>query len=160
MVDKLITVDYSDNKVRSFSMYDLLMKPLEDYLTEGDGINALPVYEEEHYPEVRMVDGMTVNFIKIISTAFGRSKFATAYRIVERINNDNPSKFIYRFRSRHPLYVNGSSRYQNICLVSGMVHLGIPILPYFDGENVIEDSDFDDVEKYLDRLRAENKDLI
>lgn len=146
------------NKVRSFSMYDVLRKPLTDFLQEGDGVNALPVFEEEYYPEADMVDSSLVNLVKFISTSFGRSKIPQAYKIVERIHIDNARKETLRFRSRHPLYIDGSPRYQNICLVSGMVYLGIPILPYFDGMNVLAVDE--DPDEYLELLRAENSDLF
>lgn len=147
-----------DNKVRYFSMYDILKRPLTDFLTEGDGIHALPVYEEEYYPESDMIDGTLINIVKFIATAFGRSRLPQAFKIVERIQREDSTKCPLRFRSQHPLFVDGSTRYQNVCLVSGMVHLGIPILPYFDGEKVLDlegDSD-----KYLELLRAENSNLF
>lgn len=149
-----------DNKVRSFSMYALLERPLMEFLEEGDGLHALPVFEEEYFPDAELIDASLVNLVKFVSTAFGRSKLAQAYKIVDRIHTDQPKmkKRTFRFRSRHPLFTDGSSKYQNICLVSGMVHLGIPILPYFDGEKVLEcDSDTD---RCLDLLRSDNKDLI
>ena len=146
------------NKVRSFSMYEVLEKPLLDYVDTGDGINALPVFEEEYYPDSQLIDISLINLIKFISTAFGRNKIPQAFKIVERIHRDNSRKKTFRFRSRHPLFVGGSPRYQNICLVSGMVYLGIPILPYFDGINILEDSE--DEDDYLALLRDENPDLI
>lgn len=147
-----------DNKGRSFSMYQVLEKPLLDFMHEGDGINALPVYEEEYHPDAVLVDSTLNNLVRFMSTAFGRSCLPQAYRIVERIHSDNSRKKSLRFRSRHPLYSDGSTKYQNVCLVSGMVHMGIPILPYFDGERILDASD--DVEEYLDKMREENRDLI
>lgn len=146
------------NKVRSFSMYEVLEKPLIDYLKEGDGIHALPVFEEEYFPQADTIDMSMINLIKFISTAFGRSSLAQGFKIVEMIQRDQPRKTTHRFRSKHPLYTDGSPRYQNVCLVSGMVHLGIPILPYFDGEHVLDDGNNDD--EYLTLLRPENRDLI
>lgn len=147
-----------DNKVRSFSMYEVLEKPLLDFLREGDGIHALPVFEEEYYPDSETIDTSLINLIKFISTAFGRCKLPQGFKIVERIHSDNARKRTFRFRSRHPLFVDGSPKYQNVCLVSGMVHLGIPILPYFDGTNVLEGNENPD--EYLALLRSENADLI
>lgn len=147
------------NKVRSFSMYEVLEKPLLDYLNEGDGYNALPVFEEQFFPDAQLVDTSMINLVKFISTAFGRSRLPQAFKIVDRIQSDNARKKTYRFRSRHPLFTEGKPRYQNICLVSGMVLLGIPILPYFDGQVVLEAED-EDVSEYLSLLRSENKGLI
>lgn len=147
-----------DNKVRSFSMYEVLEKPLMDFLMAGDGVNALPVFEEEYYPEAQLIDSSLINLIKFISTTFGRSRIPAGFKIVERIHSDNSKKKTFRFRSRHPLFVDGSPRYQNVCLVSGMVYLGIPILPYFDGQNVLEVNE--DPDEYLAMLRSENSDLI
>lgn len=139
-------------------MYEVLEKPLIDFLREGDGINALPVFEEEYYPDSDMVDTSLINLIKFTGTAFGRCRLPQAFKIVERIQEDNSKKKTFRFRSRHPLFVDGTPKYQNICLVSGMVYLGIPILPYFDGVNVLEINENPD--HYLELLRAENADLI
>ncbi|PAE87785.1 hypothetical protein [Shouchella clausii] len=147
-----------DNKVRSFSMYEVLEKPLMDFLQGGDGVNALPVFEEEFYPESNMIDTSLINLIKFISTSFGRSRLPAGFKIVERIHSDCAKKKTFRFRSRHPLFVDGSPRYQNVCLVSGMVYLGIPILPYFDGQNVLEINE--DPDEYLAMLRTENMDLF
>lgn len=146
------------NKVRSFSMYSVLERPLLDFLSEGDGVNALPVFEEEFFPASEMVDTSTINLVKFIATAFGRSKIPQAFKIVERIHRDNSRKKTFRFRSRHPLFTDGSPRYQNVCLVSGMVHLGIPILPYFDGQSILESEE--DADEYLTLMRAENPDLF
>ncbi|WP_139368367.1 hypothetical protein [Evansella clarkii] len=129
-----------------------------EFLEGGDGVNALPVFEEEYYPDSHMIDSSLINLIKFISTSFGRSRIPAAYKIVERIHIDCSKKKTFRFRSRHPLFVDGSPKYQNICLVSGMVHLGIPILPYFDGQNVLEVNE--DPNDYLAILRGENSDLF
>jgi len=146
------------NKVRSFSMYEVLEKPLLDFIREGDGINALPVFEEEYYPNINMVDTTLINLIKFISTSFGRSRLPQAFKIIERIQHESPKKTLLRFRTRHPLFIDGSSRYQNVCLVSGMIYLGIPILPYFDGMNILEPDESPN--KYLSLLRPENMDLF
>lgn len=145
------------NSVRSFSMYEVLERPLKDYISEGDGIHALPVFVEDSYPNSEVVDITLVNLIKLISTGFGRKCVPQAYRIIERIHSENSRKKTFRFRSRHPLYVDGNPKYQNVCLVSGMIHLGIPILPYFDGENLIEIGE--NVEDYLTILR-DSEDLL
>lgn len=147
-----------ENKVRSFSMYEAIEKPLRDFIREGDGVNTLPVFEEERYLEAEVVDATMINLVKLLSTGFGRARLAQAFKIVERIQSDNAKKTTLRFRSQHPLFVDGEPRYQNVCLVSGMVHLGIPILPYFDGEAVVED--IDNIDEYLARMRKENKDLF
>lgn len=139
-------------------MYELLEKPLTDFLKQGDGVNALPVFEEEFYPNADLIDSSLINLIKFISTAFGRSRLPQGFKIVERIHQANAKKKTFRFRSHHPLFTDGSPRYQNVCLVSGMVYLGIPILPYFDGMNVLEDDE--DPDNYLAILRPENKDLF
>lgn len=139
-------------------MYEVLERPLVSFLGEGDGINALPVFEEEFYPESEMIDSSLINLIKFIGTAFGRSRIPQGFKIVERIHSDNAKKKTFRFRSRHPLFVDGSPRYQNVCLVSGMVYLGIPILPYFDGTNILEVDE--DPDEYLALMRAENTDLF
>lgn len=139
-------------------MYEVLEKPLQDFLMAGDGVNALPVFEEEYYPDSAMVDSSLVNLIKFISTGFGRSRIPAAFKIVERIHSEHSKKKTFRFRSRHPLFVGGTPRYQNVCLVSGMVHLGIPILPYFDGQNVLEVNE--DPDEYLAMLRQDNVDLF
>ncbi|MCR6108569.1 hypothetical protein HXA32_20070 [Salipaludibacillus agaradhaerens] len=139
-------------------MYEALEKPLTDFLEMGDGVNALPVFEEEFYPESDMVDISLINFIKFISTTFGRRRLPAGFKIVERMRSESLKKKTFRFRSRHPLFVDGTPQYQNVCLVSGMVHLGIPILPYFDGQNVLEANE--DPDEYLAILRAENADLF
>lgn len=139
-------------------MYEVLEKPLMDFLNEGDGVHALPVFEEEFYPDAQMVDSTLINLVKFVSTAFGRCRLPQAYKIVERIHSDNARKKTFRFRSKHPLFVDGSPKYQNVCVVSGMVHLGIPILPYFDGVNVLDVDEEPDA--YLALLRAGNPDLF
>lgn len=147
-----------ENKVRSFSMYEVLEKPLMDFLKQGDGVNSLPVFEEEYFPDSDTVDSSLINMIKFVSTSFGRSRVTQGFKIVERIHNDNNRKKTFRFRSKHPLFTDGTPKYQNVCLVSGMVYLGIPILPYFDGTNILEVDE--DPSDYLALLRAENRDLF
>lgn len=123
-------------------MYAVLEKPLLDYLKQGDGINVLSVYEERHFPDAEVVDITLVNLVKLLATAFGVSRFPQAYKIIDRIQDTNSRKKTLRFRSRHPLFTNGSPKHQNLCLVSGMVYLGIPILPYFDGVNILAADDY------------------
>jgi len=147
-----------DNHVRSFSMYAVLERPLQEFIEQGDGIFALPVYEEIRHPDAPLVDASMINLIKLISTAFGRSCLPQAYTIVERIHQDEPRKQTLRFRSRHPLYTHGSPKYQNICLVSGMVYMGIPILPYFDGDRILNEDE--DYESILALLRDDNHTLL
>ena len=147
-----------ENELRSFSMYAVLKKPLMEFLIDGDGINALAVYDEDDYPDSELIDCSLINLIKFISTAFGRGRIPQAFKIIERIREDNCKKEIFRFRSKHPLFTDGSPRYQNVCLISGMVFLGIPILPYFDGVNVLEVDEEPD--NYLALLRADDSGLF
>lgn len=127
----------TENKIQSFSMYAVLEKPLNDFLSQGDGISVLPVFDERQFPDAKVVDVSLINWIRTISTAFGRKRMPQAYKIVERIKETNGRKKTLRFRSPHPLYTNGTPKDQNYCLVSAMVYLEIPILPYFDGMNVL-----------------------
>lgn len=153
-----ITSDMIENKVRSFSMYMLLEKPLLDFLNQGDGLYALAVFNEVKYPDSPIVDTSLINFVKFLATAFGRARLTEACKIIEQIHKDNPKKRTFRFRSAHPLFIEGRPKYQNICLVSGMVHLGIPILPYFDGVKVLKENE--KPSNFLKKLRKENPDLF
>lgn len=147
------TIGLYENKVRTFAVYEALVAPLQQFLEQGDGVNALSTFDESLYPDAGVVDASTAHAVRFISTAFGRSRLPQGYKIVDRIVRDNPKTARVRFRSRHPLFVDGSSRYQNVCLVSAMVHLGIPILPYFDGVNVLDDPMGSD--GYIEMLRSE-----
>ncbi|OMF76676.1 hypothetical protein [Paenibacillus glucanolyticus] len=138
----------TDNKLQSFSMYAVLEKPLVDFLEQGDGIKVLPVYEEKHFPDAEVVDTSLINLIKLLSTAFGRNRLAQAYKIIDRIQDTNAKKKTLRFRSRHPLFTDGSPKHQNLCLVSGMVYLGIPILPYFDGFDILTAEEYPSLDVY------------
>ncbi|MCL6663494.1 MULTISPECIES: hypothetical protein [Paenibacillus] len=155
-----------DNKIQSFSMYAVLEKPLVDFFEQGDGINVLPVYEERHFPDAEVVDASLVNLVKLLATAFGRSRLPQAYKIIDRIQDTNSRKKTLRFRSRHPLFTDGSPKHQNLCLVSGMVYLGIPILPYFDGVRVLTVDDnpalviYDDLNDYPALIHRKNSDVI
>lgn len=135
--DTIVVHENIENKVRSFTMYKALYRALEEFIESGEGLNTLPVFEEEYFPDSDTVDVTMKNFIRLLATAFGRAHIPMAMRIVDRMERTNARKHTFRFRSRHPLFVYGESRDQNICLVSGMVHLGIPILPYFDGKSLL-----------------------
>lgn len=147
------TIGLYENKVRTFMIYEALVAPLEQFLEQGDGVNALSTFDESLYPDAGLVDASTAHAVRFITTAFGRSRLPQGYKIVDRIVRDNPKTVRVRFRSRHPLFADGSARYQNVCLVSAMVHLGIPILPYFDGLNVLDDPNGSD--GYMEMLRSE-----
>lgn len=86
-----------DNKIQSFSMYAVLEKPLVDFFEQGDGINVLPVYEERHFPDAEVVDASLVNLVKLLATAFGRSRLPQAYKIIDRIQDTNSRKRRYDF---------------------------------------------------------------
>lgn len=146
----------SDNKLQSFSMYAVLEKPLLDFCAQGDGINVLPVFEEKHFPDAEVVDVSLVNLVKFLGTAFGRTRVPQAYKIIDRIQDTNGRKKTLRFRSRHPLFTDGSPASQNVSLVSGMVYLGIPILPYFDGVNILGAEDNPALVSYDDLVACDD----
>ena len=156
----------NDNKLQSFSMYAVLEKPLLDFCAQGDGISVLPVFEEKHFPDAEVVDVSLVNLVKLLATAFGRTRLPQAYKIIDRIQDTNGRKKTLRFRSRHPLFTDGSPKHQNLCLVSGMVYLGIPILPYFDGVNILAVDEnlslvvYDDSADYSALIHRKNSDLL
>lgn len=131
--DKTFIYDDISNDVRSFTMYKALYRSIEEFIQSGEGLNTLPVFEEEYFPDSNTVDVTVINFIRFLATAFGRAHVPMAIRIIDRIERGTVRKQTFRFRSKHPLFAYGNSRDQNVCLVSGMIHLGIPILPYFDG---------------------------
>lgn len=152
------------NHPRSFSMYQVLERPLLDFLAEGDGLHARAVYEEPYYPDdTPVVECTLINLIKFASTAYGRARVPQAMKIIERIRMENDKRVAYRFRTGHPLFVDGTTDYQNLCLISGMVYLGIPILPYFDGVNVLSgnrEADEEDEDGLIRLLRPENRDIL
>lgn len=150
--------DLDENKVRSFVTYEVLIKALTEFLDQGDGIRAKPVFSEDVFPDSPVVDSTVINMIRFISTAFGQTRGVEALKIVDRLQEDNASKRTIRFRSKHPLFYQNEIRFKNLCLVSGMVHLGIPILPYFNGVSVMESES--DVDKYWELIRGENRDLF
>lgn len=162
-IDTTPALDASDyeepNKVRSFSIYEVLHKPLLEFLQDGDGVNSLPVYNDEDHPNAKLIDSSLIDAVKFISTAFGRVEFKRAHEIERRIAQDRRTKKkTLRFRSKHPLYCGMTNQVQNTCLISGMVHLHIPILPYFDGEVIInENKDPDDL--FNEVIRRRESDL-
>jgi len=164
MSDQILEDNKIDNGLRTFWMYDVLEKPLVDFINQGDGVYALPVFEEVNFPDAELVDISLINLIKLLSTGFGHSNLGLAFKIADRIRHDADSAGFkvtrrnFRFRSRHPLFIDGRKHYQNVCLISGMVHFGISIFPYFDGKNFIEQDDNPD--HYLKRLRLESPDLF
>lgn len=125
------------NVVRGFMIYENLHGIIEEYIEMGDGYHALPVFDEDVYYESDLIDVTAINLIKLLATGFGMTNVEEAIPIVRALREDRVLKKALRFRSRHPLFANGSPLYQNICLVSGMIHLGIPILPYHDGVQLL-----------------------
>ena len=127
------------NNVRGFMVYESLHDILEEYIEWGDGFHSLSVFEEDVYTDSDVIDGTVINLVKMLSTAFGLTHVNEAVAVVRELQKEGVKKRTMRFRSRHPLFSNGSPLYQNICLVSGMIHMGIPILPYFNGQELLVD---------------------
>lgn len=149
-IDECVT-DIS-NKVRGFMVYENLYEILEDYIKWGDGYHSIAVFDEDIYSDSDLIDGSVINIVKLLSTAFGLTHVNEAAAIVKELQRESTKKKTMRFRSRHPLFMSGSPLYQNICLVSGMIHMEIPILPYFNGQELLIDMDEDihiDVERMI-----------
>lgn len=141
---------HSRKKVRSIMIFSELIPPLIEFIRYGDkyqiknvmeaaplykhasGINVSRVINKEPLLDITLVD-----FIKFISTCFGYSYQEEAKIIYEAMMKNKVRKRIFHFRCGHSLYLYGSPEYQNICLISGMIYLGIPIEGYFDGNNVL-----------------------
>lgn len=140
--DKIITgVTGLANNVRGFMVYDRLHEILEEYVEWGDGYHSVAVFDEDVYTDSDLIDGSVINLMKLLSTAFGLSHVNEAVAIVNALQRDGSRKKTMRFRSKHPLFANGTPLYQNVCLVSGMIHMEIPIQPYFDGRDLLIDMD-------------------
>lgn len=139
------------NKVRGFMVYENLYETLEDYIKWGDGYHSIAVFDEDMYGNSDLIDGSVINIVKLLSTAFGLTHVNEAVAIVRELQKESIKKKTMRFRSRHPLFMSGSPLYQNICLVSGMIHMEIPILPYFNGQEMLIDVD-DDIHIDVERM--------
>lgn len=118
-------------------IYDVLHRALEDYIDAGDGYHAISVYDEDVYTESQLIDASVINLVKLLSTGFGLTHVDEAIAIAKAMQEKDVRKKTMRFRSKHPLFANGSPFYQNVCLISGMIHFEIPILPYFTGQDVL-----------------------
>lgn len=152
MDNKEQSVNSLPNNVRGFMVYENLHEILEEYVEWGDGYHSVAVFDEDIYTDSALIDGTVINLVKILSTAFGLTHVNEAIAIVNHLHEDGVRKKTMRFRSKHPLFTNGSPLYQNICLVSGMIHMEIPILPYFNGTELLIDVDENthiDVERML-----------
>lgn len=124
------------NEVRSFMMFVNLEEPLLTFLSAGDSL-AESVFDEALYPNAEVVDMSMINLIKFVSTAFGLVYLEEAVDIIKAMKDDGIKRKSVRFRSRHPLFVEGHPDYQNVCLISGMIYMGIAIPGYFDGDQVL-----------------------
>lgn len=129
------------NNVRGFMVYDRLYDILEEYVEWGDGYHSLATFDEDIYTDSDLIDGSVINIMKLLSTAFGLSHVNEAVAVVKALQREGARKKTMRFRSKHPLFANGTPLYQNVCLVSGMIHMEIPIQPYFDGRDLMIDLD-------------------
>lgn len=127
----------TNKEIRGFMMFDILEQPIDSFITGGDGLYSTSVFDETKYPEDPVMDVTLINFIKFISTAYGAAYQEDGFRIVEAMKRDKIRKKTLRFRSSHPLFVDGMPDFQNACLISGLIFMGIPILPYFDGNTVM-----------------------
>lgn len=129
------------NRVRTFMIYDNLLNALDDYVSGGDGYHAVAVFDEDVYDDSSLMDVTAINLAKFLATSFGLAHLDEAMAIAKALQYDSVRKVSKRFRSAHPLFVNGTPLYQNVCLISGMIHLEIPILPYFNGQDVLVEWD-------------------
>lgn len=144
------------NKVRGFMVYQNLYDILDEYIQWGDGYHSLPVYDESIFADADAMDVSIINLMKLLSTAFGLTHVNEAVTIVNAIHSEGVGKTAVRFRSRHPLFVGGTPLYQNVCLVSGMIHMNIPILPYFDGEKLLINP-MEDFHVDIDEIRVKGE---
>ncbi len=144
------------NDVRGFMVYSNLYNILEDYIKWGDGFHSIAVYDEDMYTDTELVDATVINLMKLLSTAYGLAHLDDAVAIVNAIHKDGILKRAVRFRSRHPLFVEGTPLYQNICLVSGMIQMNIPILPYYNGQDVLVDN-IDGFDFNIEHLRVDGE---
>lgn len=127
----------TNKQVRTFMMYEMLEEPIANYVARGDGVYCKPVFQTHVHPEEAVVDLSVNAFIRYISTAYGSIYQEEGFQIVQEMNADRQRKTTLRFRSSHPLFVDGVSDFQNACLISGLIYLGIPFAPYFDGNDVL-----------------------
>lgn len=142
------------NNVRGFMIYQELFDILEEYVLWGDGYHSIAVFDEDVYEDSQLIDASVINLVKLLSTAFGMARINEAVAVVREMHKDGVLKKSMRFRSRHPLFANGTPFYQNVCLVSGMIHMGIPILPYFNGIDLLVEMD-DSVSIDVERMRVD-----
>lgn len=148
----------NDNLARGFMMYEVLDEPLRDYWANGDGSYVLPTFPKDRFPAADVIDIPFPNLIRLLSTAYGQVYQDEGFAIACAMRDAGVAKKVLRFRSRHPLYANGSQLYQNACLISGMIYLGIPIPDYFDGDKIlvpIVDEDFIKFLEYVDQYEGE-----
>lgn len=125
------------NDVRGFMVYDVLHQALKEYIEAGDGFHAVSVFDEDVYTDSLLIDSSVNSMVRLLATGFGLTHADEALAIAKAMQRDGVRKKTMRFRSRHPLFANGSPLYQNICLISGMIHFEIPILPYFTGQELL-----------------------
>lgn len=138
MIEEIVAVP---NDVRGFMVYDVLHQALTEFIAAGDGYNAVSVFNEDVYTDAQLIDTSVNNMVRLLSTSFGTTHVEEAVAIARAMQKDGVRKKTMRFRSRHPLFANGSPLYQNVCLISGMIHFEIPILPYFTGQNLLVEMD-------------------
>lgn len=145
--------------IRGAKIYNILIPPLIKYLKNGDGgyqINNVMKYHppfrikqpntkeqltrmelNEIIDKESIIDINLIDFVRFISTCYGYVYQEEAKRIVNAIEADQIKMYTLRFRCSHTLFLYGTPEYQNICLISAMIYLGIPIDSYFDGTNVL-----------------------
>lgn len=145
------------NKIRGAILYENLIPPLIHFIKHGDGYqtknvmfdmppekpkkgSSMPGYIElnEMIENEPVIDITLNDFVKFLCTCYGGTLYQDeAKRIIEALKKNDVKKFPLRFRCAHTLFAYGSPDYQNLCLISGMIYMGIPIEGYFDGTNVL-----------------------
>lgn len=119
----------------NYPIHTIVLQSVDYFLKYGKGMNILQ-RKESIYENINYVDIERATFLRFMVSSFGYIETAIGNEVYERLERKQEDTSYITLRTKHPATIRqNATRKKRI--VNALVYMRIPIIGYFDGEELI-----------------------
>lgn len=119
----------------NYPIHNVVLQSVDQFIKYGKGMNILQ-RKQSIYEGINYVDIERATFLRFMVSSFGYIETEIGNKVYERLEQRQEDTSYITLRTKHPGIIRqNATRKKRI--VNALVYMRVPIIGYFDGEDLI-----------------------
>lgn len=119
----------------NYPIHNIVLKSVDYFIKYGKGMNILQ-RKESIYESINYVDIERATFLRFMVSSYGYIETEIGNQVYEKMERKQENTTYITLRTKNPGVIRqNATRKKRI--INALVYMRVPIIGYFDGENLI-----------------------